>query len=144
MLAAHGLLNTFGVKLVASARRHQRVVARLRRRDHLPDADDRARQHQWPRLRCSTGHRTHRLDRWAFVGLYVFALGMLLAQYTITGFDASAHVSEETVGARTEAPKAIVRADLRVRDRRPLPEHVDDAGASRTASTTHSAIASGR
>ena len=35
---------------------------------------------------------------------------MLLAQYTITGFDASAHVSEETVGARTEAPKAIVRA----------------------------------
>ena len=35
---------------------------------------------------------------------------MLLAQYTITGFDASAHVSEETVGARTEAPKAIVRS----------------------------------
>ena len=37
-------------------------------------------------------------------------MGLLLAQYTITGFDASAHVSEETVGARTEAPKAIVRA----------------------------------
>jgi amino acid transporter len=42
--------------------------------------------------------------------VYLFALGLLLAQYTITGFDASAHVSEETVGARTEAPKAIVRA----------------------------------
>jgi amino acid transporter len=41
---------------------------------------------------------------------YLFALGLLLAQYTITGFDASAHVSEETVGARTEAPKAIVRS----------------------------------
>ena len=40
----------------------------------------------------------------------MFGLGLLLAQYTITGFDASAHVSEETVGARTEAPKAIVRA----------------------------------
>ena len=45
-----------------------------------------------------------------FIPIYLFALGMLLAQYTITGFDASAHVSEETVGARTEAPKAIVRA----------------------------------
>ncbi len=46
----------------------------------------------------------------AFVSIYLFGLGLLLAQYTITGFDASAHVSEETVGARTEAPKAIVRS----------------------------------
>ncbi len=44
------------------------------------------------------------------VTIYLFALGLLLAQYTITGFDASAHVSEETIGARTEAPKAIVRS----------------------------------
>ncbi len=46
----------------------------------------------------------------AFITVYMFCLGLLLAQYTITGFDASAHVSEETKGARTEAPKAIVRA----------------------------------
>ena len=46
----------------------------------------------------------------AFISVYLFGLGLLLAQYTITGFDASAHVSEETFGARTEAPKAIVRA----------------------------------
>ena len=44
------------------------------------------------------------------VTIYLFGLGLLLAQYTITGFDASAHVSEETKGARTEAPKAIVRS----------------------------------
>ena len=42
--------------------------------------------------------------------LYVLLLGLLLAQYTITGFDASAHVSEETIGARTAAPRAIVRS----------------------------------
>jgi amino acid transporter len=42
--------------------------------------------------------------------IYAFFLGFLLAQYTITGFDASAHVSEETVGARTSAPKAITRS----------------------------------
>jgi amino acid transporter len=45
-----------------------------------------------------------------FAGIYVFGLGLLLAQYTITGFDASAHVSEETHSAHTEAPKAIVRS----------------------------------
>jgi amino acid transporter len=42
--------------------------------------------------------------------MYVFFLGFLLAQYTITGFDGSAHVSEETKGARVNAPKAIVRS----------------------------------
>ena len=49
---------------------------------------------------------------WSFPGsgVYVFMVGLLLAQYTITGFDASAHVSEETKGAATGAPKAIVRS----------------------------------
>jgi amino acid transporter len=49
---------------------------------------------------------------WAFGGnkIYVLMMGLLLAQYTITGFDASAHVSEETTGAATSAPKAIVRS----------------------------------
>ena len=30
---------------------------------------------------------------------YVLPLGFLLTKYTITGFDASAHISEETHGA---------------------------------------------
>ena len=49
---------------------------------------------------------------WGFPGsgLYVGLVGLLLAQYTITGFDASAHVSEETTDAATSAPKAIVRS----------------------------------
>ena len=38
---------------------------------------------------------------------YIFPLGFLLSQYTLTGFDASAHVSEETHGASTEAAKGI-------------------------------------
>jgi len=41
---------------------------------------------------------------------WAFALGLLLPAYTITGFDASAHAAEETVGAAIEVPKAIVRA----------------------------------
>ena len=30
------------------------------------------------------------------VFFYVFGIGLLMAQYTITGYDASAHMSEET------------------------------------------------
>jgi amino acid transporter len=41
---------------------------------------------------------------------WVFALGLLLPAYTITGFDASAHTSEETVGAAMNVPKGIVRS----------------------------------
>ena len=42
--------------------------------------------------------------------LFVIALGMLNAQYTFTGYDASAHVSEETVQANVQAAKGIVRS----------------------------------
>lgn len=41
---------------------------------------------------------------------YVFLLGLMLPAYTITGFDASAHTSEETVGASRTVPKAILQA----------------------------------
>ena len=41
---------------------------------------------------------------------YVLPLGFLLTQYTITGFDASAHVSEETHGAAESAPKGVWRS----------------------------------
>ena len=39
--------------------------------------------------------------------LYVLPLGFLLTQYTITGYDASAHLSEETQGAANGAAKGI-------------------------------------
>jgi len=39
--------------------------------------------------------------------LYVLPLGFLLTQYTITGFDASAHLSEETHGAQLSAANGI-------------------------------------
>ncbi len=41
---------------------------------------------------------------------YVFLLGLLLPLYTITGFDGSAHASEETVDARRAVPKGILNA----------------------------------
>jgi amino acid transporter len=41
---------------------------------------------------------------------YVLPLGFLLTMYTITGYDASAHVSEETHGANESAPKGVWRS----------------------------------
>jgi amino acid transporter len=43
---------------------------------------------------------------------YGFLIGLLLAQYTFTGYDASAHVSEETVGADKSAPRGIIYSVL--------------------------------
>jgi amino acid transporter len=39
---------------------------------------------------------------------WVFALGLLLPIYTITGYDASAHTSEETMKAARSVPRAMV------------------------------------
>lgn len=42
--------------------------------------------------------------------MFVFLLGLLLPIYTITGYDASAHTSEETVDASRSVPKGMVHS----------------------------------
>src|SRR3989440_4224008 len=42
--------------------------------------------------------------------IYAFLVGMLLAQWTFTGYDASAHVTEETVNPARRAPWGIVNS----------------------------------
>jgi len=44
--------------------------------------------------------------------VYVFLLGLLLAQYTLTGYDASAHMTEETHDAAVAGPRGIVNSIL--------------------------------
>ncbi|XP_047321389.1 amino-acid permease BAT1 homolog isoform X2 [Impatiens glandulifera] len=39
---------------------------------------------------------------------YIFLLGLLMSQYTLTGYDASAHMSEETKNADENGPKGII------------------------------------
>ena len=47
---------------------------------------------------------------WGFSGnvVWVALVGMMLAQYTITGFDASAHMTEETHDAAVSGPRGIM------------------------------------
>jgi amino acid transporter len=56
----------------------------------------------------------HRANVSGFSGhmywFYVLPLGFLLTMYTITGYDASAHVSEETHDAAEQAPKGVWRS----------------------------------
>ncbi len=112
VLIAHGVLNTFGVKLV-------RILGDISVWWHVVGvivifiAFMTAGGEGTIGMEGLFDKQAGELAGWAakgFVPTYMFGLGLLLAQYTITGFDASAHVSEETVGARTEAPKAIVRS----------------------------------
>ena len=108
MLLLHGLLNTFGVKLVkflgdVSVWWHVLGVAVIFA--VLIAGPD---THQ--PLSYLFKYQNNSPWHGGISTLYVFFLGFLLAQYTITGFDASAHVSEETKGARVNAPKAIVRS----------------------------------
>ena len=41
---------------------------------------------------------------------YAFLLALILPLYTITGFDASAHISEETIDARRTVPRSMITA----------------------------------
>lgn len=40
--------------------------------------------------------------------VYIFVLGLLMSQYTLTGYDASAHMTEETKNADENGPKGII------------------------------------
>ncbi|MBM3663927.1 MAG: amino acid permease [Actinobacteria bacterium] len=109
VLAVHGLLNTFGVNLVrvlgdVSVWWHVGGVAVIVVVLFAFSEPGNLGLANVLEFRNGTG--------WSFpgAGLYVVLVGLLLAQYTITGFDASAHVSEETVGAAVAAPRAIVRS----------------------------------
>jgi amino acid transporter len=46
-------------------------------------------------------------DRVPRITAYFFLIGLLLAQYTITGYDASAHMTEETHDAAVSGPAGI-------------------------------------
>ena len=76
-------------------------------------------------LACARGYDLSRL--WTFTNYsgaaganvwprvsngWVFLLGLLLPIYTITGYDGSAHTSEETVQASVSVPRAMISAIL--------------------------------
>jgi len=108
VLVLHGLLNTFGVRLVAllndiSVWWHVIGVAIIvGALALLPDRHQSA-SFVFTEFVNNTG--------WTST-LYVALLGLLLAQYTFTGYDASAHMTEETHDAARTGPRGIVMSIL--------------------------------
>ncbi len=104
IIIIHGLLNTFGVNLVnllsgVSAWWH--IVGVVIIVAALWLMPTKHQSFSW------TMTAWHNETGFAFAP-FVFLMGLLMAQYTYTGYDASAHVAEETHNASVAAPKGIV------------------------------------
>jgi amino acid permease (GABA permease) len=107
IIVLHGLLNTFGVDIV-------KILSDVSAWWHLvgvaiivvvlavvPD-----RHYDLRDVFLQTANATGLSGTGAVA--FAFLLGLLMAQYTFTGYDASAHVSEETHDAQLAAPRGIV------------------------------------
>ncbi len=111
ILAVQGLLNTFGIRLVAllndiSVWWH--IIGVLAILIILLAAPKSGTHQSASFLFGSAGwHAFGGLSGFS-VPFYVFLIGLLNAQYTFTGYDASAHVTEETVRANMAGPRGII------------------------------------
>jgi amino acid permease (GABA permease) len=108
IILAHALLNTFGVRLVgflSSLSAWWHVAGVLIIVVALWALPTRHQSVAW----TVTGF--HNETGWTFLP-YVFLMGLLMAQYTYTGYDASAHVAEETRNASRSAPRGLVLSVL--------------------------------
>src|SRR5439155_2668063 len=119
VLAAHGLLNTFGIKLVAlfndvSVWWHVLgvlfivAVVIFVPNHHTSLGEIFSFSKTAPKGQISgfingTGFSTGLFGS----TIYIFLIGLLMAQYTITGYDASAHMTEETHQANISGPNGI-------------------------------------
>ncbi|HSR85003.1 MAG TPA: amino acid permease [Streptosporangiaceae bacterium] len=104
VLGLHGLLNQFGIRLVAllndiSVWWHILGVLIIVGVLAFAPSHHQSAHTVFTGIVNNTGwHST----------FYVLLLGLLLAQYTFTGYDASAHMTEETHNAARSGPRGIV------------------------------------
>ncbi|WP_260867588.1 amino acid permease [Streptomyces sp. SAJ15] len=108
ILVLHGVLNTFGVRIVAFLNEVSiwwhilGVVVICGALVLIPDHHQ-SNSFVFGEFVNNTGFSS---------SVYVVLIGLLMAQYTFTGYDASAHMTEETIDASTAGPKGIVRSIL--------------------------------
>ena len=104
VLLLHGLLNQFGIRLVAllndvSVWWHILGVLIIVAVLAFKPAHHQSASFVFTHFVNLTGWKS---------AFYVAPLGLLLAQYTFTGYDASAHMTEETHSAARSGPRGIV------------------------------------
>ncbi|MER5459750.1 amino acid permease [Streptomyces sp. NPDC002668] len=106
ILLLHAVLNLFGVRLVSllnsvSVWWHLGGVALIVGALAIVPSDHQSPEFVFTEFVNGTGWNSP---------VYVAAIGLLLAQYTFSGYDASAHLSEETSNASVSAARGIVRS----------------------------------
>ncbi len=106
ILLLHATLNLFGVRLVSvlnsvSVWWHLAGVAIIVGALTIVPSDHQSPEFVFTEFVNGTGWDSP---------VYVAAIGLLLAQYTFSGYDASAHLSEETSNASVSAARGIVRS----------------------------------
>ena len=122
VLAIHGLMNTFGIRLVAllndvSVWWHVAgVLVIFAILFFVPDRHTSFATIFSFSKTASRGEVAGFINGTGFTNglfgttIYTFLIGMLLAQYTLTGYDASAHMTEETHNADIAGPRGIYRS----------------------------------
>ncbi len=109
-----GLINVFSQPPCIRLVQLLGVVEHHRRPGDRGDPDRRALPPREPLLRLRPQSQRIGLRRGATSGLkfwiYILPLGFLLTMYTITGYDASAHISEETHGAEHSSAQGVWRS----------------------------------
>lgn len=113
LLVSHGIVNTFGVRILRYLNNTSIVLHSAGITAICIAVLAKAPTHQpasfvFGRFYDGTGSESD--DGWSIRAspAYVALCGALLSQYTLTGFDASAHLSEETKKASWSAPIGVV------------------------------------
>ena len=110
LLASHGTVNTFGVHILRFLNNSSIILHSLGVGSLAVAVLAKAPTHQSAKFVFSTFNDGTGDPGWSVRAspAYVAACGVLMAQYTLTGFDASAHLSEETQNASWSAPLGVI------------------------------------
>ena len=113
LLISHGTINTFGVHYLRYLNNSSVILHSIGVSCFAIAILAKAPAHQSAKFVFATfydGTGTDPAPGWSVRAspAYVAACGVLMSQYTITGFDASAHLSEETRNASWSAPLGVL------------------------------------
>jgi len=112
LLISHGLVNTFGVKILRYLNNTSVILHSVGVSCFAIAVVSAAPTHQSAKFVFATFYDGTGEDGvgWSMRAspAYVACIGILMAQYTITGFDASAHLSEETKKASWSSPLGVL------------------------------------
>lgn len=113
LLVSHGTVNTFGVRILGYLNHSSIILHSIGVSCFAISILAKAPTHQSAKFVFATFYDGTGVDPapgWSVRAspAYVAACGVLMSQYTITGFDASAHLSEETRNASWSAPLGVL------------------------------------